>query len=72
MHIDDENKVFSKEILDDINKMLEAMQATVDNSEDESDHAVAGTCALFPQPEQDNVNFGEFELIYEKVLEVED
>ena len=46
MHIDDENmEVFSKEILDDVNEMLKTMQAKNDNSEDESDHAVAEACA---------------------------
>ena len=39
IHIDDENnKVFSQEILDDENEVLETMQTTPENAEDESDH----------------------------------
>ena len=48
------------------------MQAINDNSEDEGDHTVAEACAQFPEPAEDNVNFRGFELMYEKVVEVED
>ena len=71
VHIDDENnEVLSKEIFDDVNEMLEMMQAKNDNSEDESDHAVAEAGAQFLEPAEDN--FGRFEFMYEKFLEVED
>ena len=72
MHTDDENnEVFSKEILDDVNEIFGTMQAKNDNSEDESDHAIAEADAQFLEPAEDNVNFGGFELMYEKVLEAE-
>ena len=47
------------------------MQVTKDNSEDESDHTVSKACAQFPEPAEDNVNFGGFELMNEKFLKVE-
>ena len=49
---------------------MEATQVTNDNSEDECDHVVAEACAQFPKPAEDNANFGGFELVYEKVVEV--
>ena len=57
VHINDENKeVFSKVIFDDVYEMLETMQATNDNSEDESDHTVAEVCAQFPEPAECSVS----------------
>ena len=47
------------------------MQATNDNSEDESGHTVAEACAPFPEPAEDNVSCSGFELMYEKALEVD-
>ena len=42
VHIDDENNVvFSQEILDDVNDELETMQTPLENAEDESDHTIA-------------------------------
>ena len=73
VHTDDENnEMFSKKILDNVYEMLEARQAINGNSEDEGDHTVAEACAQFLEPAEDHVNFGEFELVYEKVVEVED
>ena len=64
MHLDDKNnKVSSKEILDDVNEMLETMRAKNDNLEDGGDHTVADARAYFSKPEEGNVNFSGFELM---------
>ena len=72
MYIDNENnEMFSKKISDDISEMLETMQATNDNSDDESNHTVAKACAQFWEPAEGNISFCGFDLMYEKVLELE-
>ena len=35
------NEKFLQEILDDVNEVLETMQTTPENAEDESDHTIA-------------------------------
>ena len=50
VHVDDENsEEFFHEILDDVNEVLESMQATNDN-EDENVHTVVKCCARSPAP----------------------
>ena len=72
MHFDNENsKKFSHEILDDVNEVLESIQATNDN-EDENVHTVVKSCAHSSALIGNNVTFCRFEHIYNKVLEVED
>ena len=72
VHVDDENREeFSHEILDDVNEVLESIQATNDN-EDKSVHTVVESCAPSPAPTGNDVAFCGFEHIYNKVLEVED
>ena len=72
VHVDDENsKEFLHKILDDVNKVLESIQATNDN-EDENVHTVVESCAHSPAPTGNNVTFCGFEHICNKVLEVED
>ena len=71
-HVDDENsEEFLHEILDDVNEVLESIQATNDN-EDENVHTVVESCAHSPAPTGNNITFCGFEHIYNKVLEVED
>ena len=72
VHVYDENsEEFSHEILDDVNEVLESIQATNDN-EDENVHTVVESCAHSPAPTGNNIIFCGFEHIYNKVLEVED
>ena len=72
VHVDDKNsKEFSHEILGDVNEVLESIQATNDN-EDENVHTVVESCAHSPAPTGNDVTFCGFEHIYNKVLEVED
>ena len=50
VHVYDENREeFSHEILDDINELLESIQATNDNK-DENVHTVVESCAHSPAP----------------------
>ena len=50
VHVYDENsEEFSHEILDDVNKVLESIQATNDNK-DENIHTVVESCAHSPAP----------------------
>ena len=50
MHVYDENsQEFSYQILDDVNEVLESIQATNDN-EDENVHTVVESCAHSPAP----------------------
>ena len=50
VHVYDENsEEFSHEILDDVNEVLESIQATNDN-EDENVHTVVESCAHSPAP----------------------
>ena len=74
VHIDNENsEVFSHEILDDVNDVLERMQTVNDTgNEDESNHImVVEACANNPAQTESNVTFGGFEHMYNKVLKVE-
>ena len=72
VHVDDENsEEFSHEILDDVNEVLENIQATNDNK-DENLHNVFESCAHSPAPTGNNIIFCGFKHIYKKVLEVED
>ena len=72
VHVDDKNsKKFSHEILDDVNEVLESIQATNDN-ENENVHTVVESCPHSPAPTRNDVIFCGFEHIYNKVLEVED
>ena len=58
IHIDEENnEVFRKEILNDVNEVLETMQTTLENAKDESDHIRAKACSSFPESAEDSVNF---------------
>ena len=69
MHIDDEN---NEVILDGVNEVLETMQITPENAEDESNHTIAAACTPFPIPTKTmSISCG-FENMYEKVLEVQD
>ena len=68
LHIDDEN---NEVILDDVNEVLETMQITAENAEDESNHTTAAACIPFPEPiKAMSISCG-FENIYEKVLKVQ-
>ena len=72
VHVDDKNsEEFSYKILDDVNEVLESIQAT-NNNEDKNVHTVVKSCAHSPTPTVNDVTFSEFEYIYNKVLEVED
>ena len=73
MHIDDKNnEVFAQELLNDENELLETMQTTPENAQDESDHANAKACTPFLESTEDSVNFCGFENnMYEKVLEID-
>ena len=72
VHVDDKNsEEFSYEILDDVNEVLESIQAT-NNNEDKNIHTVVKSCAHSPTPTVNDVTYCEFEYIYNKVLEVED
>ena len=63
VHVDDKNsEEFSNEILDDVNKVLESIQATNDN-EDENVHTVVETCAHSPAPTENDVTFCGFDTI---------
>ena len=55
--------------MDDVNEVLESIQATNDN-EDENIHTVVESCAHSPAP-TGNVIFCGFEHIYNKVFKVE-
>jgi len=59
------------EILDDVNEILERMQSTSDN-EEKSDHAITESCSCSPEPIENDIAFGGFELLYNKALELED
>ena len=55
VHVYDENsEEFSHEILDDVNEVLESIQATNDN-EDENVHTVVESCAHSPAPTGNNI-----------------
>ena len=70
VHVDDKNsEKFSHEILVDVNEVLESIQATNDNK-DENVHTVVELCAPSPAPIGNEVIF--LEHIYNKVFEVED
>ena len=70
MRVDEKNnEVFSQEILDDVNEVLETMKTP---PEDESDHTIAEAYTPFLEPTEDIVNFCRFENIYKKVLTFED
>ena len=72
VHVYDENsEKFLHEILDDVNEVLESIQATNDN-EDENVHTVVKSCAHSSTPTGKDVTFCRFKQIYNKVLEVED
>ena len=72
VHVDDENsEEFSHQILDDVNEVLESIQGTNDN-EDENVHTVVKSSAHSPAPTGNDVTFCGFKHIYNKVLEVED
>ena len=72
VHVDDKNsEEFLHEILDDVNEVLESIQATNDN-EDKNVHTVVESCAHSPAPTGNNVTFCGFKHIYNKILEVED
>ena len=57
--------------MDDVNEVLESIQATNDN-EDENVHTVVESCTHSPAPTGNDVTFYGFEHIYNKLLEVED
>ena len=72
VHVDGQkSEEFLHEILDDINEVLESMQATNDNK-DENVHTVVEFCTHSPAPTENDVTFCGFEHIYNTVLEVED
>ena len=72
VNVDDKNsEEFLHEILDNANEVLENMQATNDN-EDENVRTVVESSAHSPAPTGDDVTFCGFEHIYNKVLKVED
>ena len=67
VHVDDENsEEFSREILDDVNKVLESIQATNDN-EDENVHTVVETCAHSPASTENDVTFCGFKPGFSKL-----
>ena len=72
VHVDDKNsEEFSHEILDDVNEVLESIQATNDN-EYGNVHNVVKSCAHSTAPTGNEVIFCGFEHIYNKVFEAED
>ena len=71
MHVDDENsEEFSHEILDNVSEVLESIQATNDN-EDENVHIVVESCAHSSAPTGNDITFCGFEHMYNKVHEVD-
>ena len=72
VRLDDENsEEFTHKIINDVNKVLKRMQETY-NNEDESTLTMVEASAQSPETTENNVTFGEFEHMYNKVLEVED
>ena len=71
VHVDDENsKEFTHEIMNDIKEVLERMQET--NDKDENNLTIIEASAPSPETTENNVPFGGFEHMYNKVFEVED
>ena len=72
VHVDDENsEEITHEIMNQVNEVLERMQETNDN-EDESNLTMVEASAHGPETTENNVTCVGFELMYNKVLEVED
>ena len=58
--------------MDDVNEVLETMQITPENAEDESNQTIVAACMPFPEPNKTmSISCG-FENMHEKVLEVKD
>ena len=73
MHIDDENnKNFSQKILVDVNEVLETMQITPENAEDERNHTIATACPPLPEPTKTMPISCGFKNMYKNVLEGQD
>ena len=65
MHVEDKtNKIFSQEILYDVNPMLEIVQATNDKAEDEIVYTITESCAHFWEVSEDTINSIGFDLMY--------